>query len=217
MRHASVLRDASSAADPRGGAVDLRRPLDASDDGRLMSLAEFWDHPKRAGVLFELARGVVQVRGQTTNQHETVQDRFRDACILHKAANPRAIAAVRTAAGSVVVVDASDSARRPDVAVYLTPAPLGVDHPWDVWTPEIVVEVVSESGRERDYVEKVEDYGGQPAIREYVIVDAFERRVTVYRRAGEAWAKAMELAGDAVYETPLLPGFRLTLAELFGA
>ena len=43
------------------------------------------------------------------------------------------------------------SDRHPDQAVYLLPPPDG-PRPWTRWVPEIVVEVVSEGGEDRDYV-----------------------------------------------------------------
>ena len=82
--------------------------------------------------------------------------------------------------------------------------------------PAIVVEVVSKSTRSRDERIKRElfDRGG---VREYWIVDPDRRRVTVHRREGSRLDARTPLsaADQAVLTTPLLPGFSLSVSELF--
>ena len=82
--------------------------------------------------------------------------------------------------------------------------------------PALVVEVVSKSTRSRDERIKRElfDRGG---VREYWIVDPDRSRITVHRREGnrlEAHA-SLSAADRAVLATPLIPGFSLSLSELF--
>jgi Uma2 family endonuclease len=65
----------------------------------------------------------------------------------------------------------------------------------------------------RDYEEKRREYL-ELGVREYWIIDRFERRLTVFRRPP---AEPAEQVCDekAVYKTPLLPGFELPLGRLF--
>jgi Putative restriction endonuclease len=82
--------------------------------------------------------------------------------------------------------------------------------------PAIVVEVVSTSTRRRDERIKKElfDRGG---VREYWIVDPDRSRVIVHRRnsAGFDARTHHAPADDAVLTSPLLPGFSLSIPELF--
>ena len=82
--------------------------------------------------------------------------------------------------------------------------------------PAIVVEIVSKSTRRRDERIKKElfDRGG---VREYWIVDPDRSRLTVYRREGSTLdaRTALSAADRGVLTTPLIPGFSLSIAELF--
>ena len=82
--------------------------------------------------------------------------------------------------------------------------------------PAIVVEVVSKSTRKRDERIKKElfDRGG---VREYWIVDPEHSQLIVHRRDGARLADRTPLSADAdaVLTTPLLPGFSLSISELF--
>ena len=82
--------------------------------------------------------------------------------------------------------------------------------------PAIVVEVVSKSSRRRDERIKRElfDRGG---VREYWIVDPDRSRITVHRRDGNRFDAHASLSAvdHAVLTTPLIPGFSLSLLELF--
>jgi Uma2 family endonuclease len=82
--------------------------------------------------------------------------------------------------------------------------------------PAIVVEVLSKSTRRRD--ERIKrvlfDRAG---VREYRIVDPVRSLVTIYRREGATLGAAARLsaAEDDKLSTPLLPGFSLSIPELF--
>ena len=80
--------------------------------------------------------------------------------------------------------------------------------------PTIAVEFVSRGRRNwlRDYVEKRREYLAA-GIEEYWVIDRFRRVMTVYRRAGKRTREIM-VAENETYQTPLLPGFELRLAEL---
>jgi Uma2 family endonuclease len=86
--------------------------------------------------------------------------------------------------------------------------------PTDDDPPTIAVEFVSSGrrNRERDYEEKRREYM-KLGVREYWIIDRFERKLTVYTRSGRKQTKRV-IPGDATYTTPLLPGFELPLPRL---
>jgi Uma2 family endonuclease len=78
-------------------------------------------------------------------------------------------------------------------------------------TPDLVVEILSESNRRYDIRIKYDRYerGG---VSEYWIVDPDELAVRVFRRAGARFAPVD--VGDTI-TTPLLPGFELPLSVIF--
>ncbi len=80
-----------------------------------------------------------------------------------------------------------------------------------------MIEVLSRGTRKRDeqIKRRLFDRGG---VREYWLVDPELDLVKVYRRSAEGgFARVAELTAEdeAVLESPLLPGLRLPLAELF--
>lgn len=85
--------------------------------------------------------------------------------------------------------------------------------------PAIVVEFVSEGkrDRDRDYIEKRDEYH-KAGVREYWIIDRFRREITVFRFASKTGKAKEILVGEKeTYESPLLPGFQLPLAQLLSA
>ena len=84
--------------------------------------------------------------------------------------------------------------------------------------PDLAIEILSPSTRRTDEITKRRLYD-RVDVREYWIVDPGIEVAKVYRRAGDGTfprvAEHSREAGDAL-TTPLLPGFSLDLAELFG-
>jgi Uma2 family endonuclease len=82
--------------------------------------------------------------------------------------------------------------------------------------PDLVVEVLSESTRRTDAVRKRKLYE-RVDVLEYWIVDPELETVKVYRKAGDRFARPIELSSEAgdTLTTPLLPGFKAPLAKLF--
>lgn len=83
--------------------------------------------------------------------------------------------------------------------------------------PDLVIEILSDSSRQRDEVTKPRLYA-KFGVPEYWIFDRVRAAVRVCRLADGAYRRAMELsaAGGDRLTTPLLPGLELNLAELFG-
>ena len=85
-----------------------------------------------------------------------------------------------------------------------------------VGAPDLVVEIGSKWTRRRDETLKQKLYE-RFAVPEYWIVDPESDRVKVFRLRNRQYALAQELsleAGD-VLTTPLLPGLKMLLAEIF--
>jgi len=104
-----------------------------------------------------------------------------------------------------------DSRRRADRVIW---AGLGRLPNWKREPPTIAAEFVSAGKRNRlrDYEEKRHDYM-RIGIKEYWIIDRFERTMTVIRNRPNRPRRLVIREGE-IYTTPLLPGFELPLARL---
>jgi Uma2 family endonuclease len=82
--------------------------------------------------------------------------------------------------------------------------------------PELIVEIGSPATRKRDETIKRRLYERQ-GVAEYWVVDPELDVIRVYRRAGESFGRALELARetDDALTTSLLPGLELPLASIF--
>ncbi|MCC7034675.1 MAG: Uma2 family endonuclease [Acidobacteria bacterium] len=81
--------------------------------------------------------------------------------------------------------------------------------------PALVIEVLSPGTRSRDRRLK-RDLFERAGVREYWLVDPEANTVTVYRRSmSDGFGRPQVLPGDELLATPLLPGFGLSLRELF--
>ena len=83
--------------------------------------------------------------------------------------------------------------------------------------PAWVIEVLSPSTRRRDLGIKRQLFD-QRGVREYWLVDPKNYRVTVYRRAADGSfpvVSTLSAAADEHLDSPLLPGFELSVSELF--
>jgi Uma2 family endonuclease len=80
-------------------------------------------------------------------------------------------------------------------------------------TPNIAIEIVSDSSRTVDYIQKRYLYE-RTGAQEYWIVDRFVRRVEVWRFTGEHSASVSYSDGDTL-TTPLLPDLAIPVHEIW--
>jgi Uma2 family endonuclease len=87
----------------------------------------------------------------------------------------------------------------------------------DVDIPTIAVEFVSKRkrDRDRDYIEKKREYG-KAGIKEYWIIDRFQRTLTVVQY-GPRGTRERIILEKAIYRSPHLPGFDVPLAAILEA
>ena len=107
---------------------------------------------------------------------------------------------------------------QPDVCFVAADRRLIVDAENCKGAPDLIAEVLSPSMRRRDLLDKRTVYE-RSGVSEYWVVDPEVDPVDVFRLgAGGRFEAPERLAAEAgdVLETPLLPGFALPLADLFG-
>ena len=82
--------------------------------------------------------------------------------------------------------------------------------------PDLVVEILSPGTRKTDEVTKRKLYE-RFDVQEYWVVDPELETIKVHRRGDRGFGRALELSAEAgdILTTPLLPGFSVSLAEVF--
>jgi hypothetical protein len=184
--------------------------------GRRMSLKAFEFAQVEEGCLVELARGYLVVSEVANYLHAMQIVAIKSLLWAYYNANPGVIHAILGTMECKLLVPDWESERHPDIAVYLT-APKGKKDRtlWRTWVPELVIEVVSEGSRDRDYTEKRDEYWTL-GVKEYWIADAKLQQVLVLRRGRSKWTEKTLGPAD-VCETKLLPGFKLPCRAVFDA
>jgi Uma2 family endonuclease len=197
-------------------SMKTKKKVGPRDHGRKMSLKAFEFVPVEEGHFFELARGYIVASEGAIYSHamqkNVILSRLGHYAVTH---DGRVYATLENMNCKLLIPD-WESERHPDIAVYLT-APSGPKDRtmWRTWIPERVVEVVSESSRDRDYTEKRDEYWTL-GVKEYWIVDAKLKQVLVLRRGRTKWIEKT-LGPAHLCETKLLPGFKLACKAIFDA
>jgi hypothetical protein len=188
--------------------------IGSADHGRPMALDEFAEAEGLEGRVYELSRGIVTVVEIPKKRHMLQVSAVRDQLQVFKALNPGRIKVIAAGNECKLIISDPGSERHPDLAVYLTPPPEREDDDfWVRWVSELVIEVVSPSSRKRDYDEKPEEYL-RAGVKEYWIVDADMRAMTVLRRSRSRWIET-KVAPPSVHRTRLLPCLAFSIESVF--
>jgi Uma2 family endonuclease len=192
------------------GQTTLR--LGRGDEGRLLTAEEFanafYDEPWK----YERVDGRLVVMFPDSEAHDDTSEPWRDQLAVYKVGHPGVVEKVVSDAW-LLISDQID--RIGDIGVFLRPADGSTPPPRPGRVPELMFEIVSPEAkdRRRDYVEKKAEYYAV-GVREYVVIDRFQKKVTVFTYDPAGYRERV-LTGPDVYETPLLPGFRVALDDVF--
>lgn len=186
-----------------------RLRLGAADHGASVTHEEFSEAVHAEPWRYERVNGKLIVMAPCGQGHVDAAEPFRDHFVAYKLAHPGRIANVVSEAW--IVID-DETERVADLGVYLKSTRSKGEIPYVA--PDIVVEVVSAgyTSTRRDYEEKRSEYL-RLGIKEYLIVDRFDRRVNVLRRGRGRYTETALGPGDT-YLTPLLPGLKIPLVEI---
>jgi Uma2 family endonuclease len=80
--------------------------------------------------------------------------------------------------------------------------------------PDLLIEILSESTRKLDEGIKLRRYE-HFGVREYWLVDPQRETLRVYRLTESGFQLAADLSKDDILSTPLLPGLKLAVADIF--
>ena len=190
---------------------DRTLSLGPDDDGRPTTAEEFAEAEYKGPYRYERVEGRLIVMSPEGTDHARLASRWQFHLSAYAKDRPDVVDDV-FAHPWVRLEDRTD--RIGDVGVYLARE----GPPWEVpvRAPDIMIEVVSKSARDRrrDFQEKRADYH-RIGIREYVILDHFRHRVTVFTHAPGDYLERT-LGPDDTYTSALLPGLEIALADLLG-
>jgi Uma2 family endonuclease len=190
-------------------AATARLRLGARSAGILLTPEEFDAALFRRGPRYELINGVLVVSPSPMKQERDPNGYFGYLLRKYEEEHPEGHSLNLTL--SEETIHSTPNRRRADRVIWagLGRLPLEDD------PPTIIVEFVSKgrAARERDHITKRVEYG-MIGTREYVIVDRFQRTMTVVDYS-QPDAAPRVLGEKDTYTTPLLPGFALPVARLF--
>jgi Uma2 family endonuclease len=161
--------------------------------------------------LVEFTRGYVEVLPMPTQRHQLIVAYFFEA--LRAFIGGRKLGRVLFAALRVRLE--SGKYREPDVVFMLAEhaSRMGNEY-WE--GADLVMEVVSEDGRQRDLEEKRRDYA-LAGIPEYWIVDPREQSITVLTLSGKQYIVAGEAHNGQKAASVLLKGFEIDVTAALSA
>lgn len=189
-----------------------------TDDGRPMSLEEFRAADAQEGYRYELSRGIITVTNIPNRRHYAMVNAARHQLSVYEAAHPGVIDSISAGSDCKVILLDLDSERHPDWAVYKNPMPVDVvddEELWQVWIPDLVIEVVSPGSGQRDYDEKPEEYL-RFGIPEYWVIDEDRQGMLTHSRSGGRYIPRFVAAGE-LYRTPAFRGLEFDVAKVFEA
>jgi Uma2 family endonuclease len=157
---------------------------------------------------YELVEGELVPLSSATPRHNRVKASLLKLLLIYFETHP-----IGDGIPEVDCLLNSDTVRRPDVSVFLSPRVEQIDQ--DVipvpFAPDIAIEILSPSEGATQVNRKVRQYlnaGTQEVwLFDTVNAELFLHTPTSIRL----------LEGEAILETPLLPGFRSTISEILGA
>jgi Uma2 family endonuclease len=176
---------------------------------RLISAEEYAQLPEEHEYRVELVRGRLVREPRPATLHARLVARLTR--LLDEFVERSGGGLILTEGGALLARD-PDTVRGPDIAFYSRDRIPAARYELTYWeAPDLAVEITSPSNRAPDIQEKVTDYLDAGA-RLVWVVDPRTRTVTAYAHGGTARIVRSDqvLEGDEV-----LPGFRLSLAQLF--
>lgn len=164
------------------------------------------------GNRYEIIDGELYVNPAPVPQHQVIVLNIAAAFLNYF----RAHGGGRVLGSPVDVVLSDARVVQPDVIVMKSDRAMIVGDKNVHGIPNLVVEVLSNSSRRLDEIEKRKLYD-QAGVDEYWIVDPELQLVKIYRRAGNTFARAEEIDTDTggTITTPLFAGFALPVHDVF--
>jgi Uma2 family endonuclease len=164
------------------------------------------------GKRYELIDGQVFVAPSASEKHQRILMNLLASIHVHAKAHGLG----KVYAAPFDVVFGEKTALQPDI-LFVSSARRGIIGPeYVLGAPDLVVEILSPYRVPYDRVTKFEQYA-QNGVGEYWIIDPVAENVDVFRLEGSRYDPVGSVTGDQALETPLLPGWKMVVRDLFAA
>jgi Uma2 family endonuclease len=188
-------------------ATDPQLHLGQLDNGRPTTTEEFASAEYDEPWTYERVNGRLVVMSPEGTGHVIQSVPWQNRLGAYALHHPEIVQAV--VAQAWIHID-DDTTRIADIGVYLGGSLENLNIPHQI--PDLVFEFVRQgkTSKRRDYVEKRAEHE-KIGVREYVIVDRFERKLTVLTWSETGYQERVLTEAD-VYHSSLLPGFEVVIA-----
>lgn len=159
----------------------------------------------------EHVRGYVIKKSPASFRHNNLTDHLQYMLEAYFSFNPIGIT---ISSPFVMRLSNIDSRREPDLQVIVNEHADRIKATYTDGPADICIEVVSPSNASTDYGEKLVEYEAC-GVREYWMFDQERQIAYFYRLNDQGVYTNIPLDKQGEYQTPLLPGFRLTIATLW--
>lgn len=193
--------------------------LTPSDEGKALGLDDFLAADAQEGYSYELIDGRLVVSPLPDMPHDRLRKWLERRFDVYAELRPDVINFIAGPARLILpTLTEGVTAPEADIACYQG-FPLGAlddEVDWRSVNPYLVVEVISPNTAAKDLERNVEVYRRVRSIREYWILDPRDEStnrpsMTVYRRRGSNWQRAIEVPAGGTYTTRFLPDFTVVL------
>lgn len=174
------------------------------ESGDVMSEEEYLEGEEEGGIKFEYIGGSVYSMEDFTENHCHITGNVQCELWKHLKGNICEVFASR------FKVKVGANYFYPDVLVDC-PNLKGTNYYTE--SPVIIVEVTAKSTKKFDCTYKLDAYKTIPSLKEYVIVEQYEARVDVYKRAGMEWNLQTYSLGDSILFESI--GLTLSVEEIY--
>jgi Uma2 family endonuclease len=165
--------------------------------------------PKRGGVTkYEYHAGEIYSMAGESLEHALIIDN------VAQAVRSRISSEYCRMITSEMRVQVGDVYTYPDILIFCGTPDLTDTRPPSIKNPILVVEVLSESTRDRDKDWKLESYMEIRSLKEYWILEQRERRVLQYHRTIDQWGLRKLSGADEVLRSDHLD-FKIPVAEFY--
>jgi Uma2 family endonuclease len=187
------------------------------DHGRGMTYEEFLAGDYEKGYRYELIRGELYVSPQPNPHHDEMSEYLDELLTIYKLKHRTIVKRLSSHCRVFVPGERKTTCPEPDFALYNDYARGSGQTRWEEFSPFIVIEIVSDSDPDKDYIRNVDLYQRVPTILEYWLFDNLNEvggpTLRVHRRdSGDQEWKIDDYGPDVTYTTPLLPGFSLRVS-----
>jgi Uma2 family endonuclease len=190
-------------------SLAMETPMSDSTAPRRFTYDDFVRLPDD-GNRYEILWGELVVSPSPARRHQLVVARLTTALVRHL--EGRDLGEWLPAPMDVVLAD--DSIVEPDLLFFRKGRSLESPRHGIPVAPDLAIEVVSDSSRRRDTVDKRRLYA-EHGVQEYWIVDPEQRRVEVLVLDGDHFTSAVEATNGEIESPRVLPGLRVDLTALF--